>query len=599
MKPLPPKPAADLPEMPLEPGDTDTGPTDFKSLMSAPDLDEAAQRKRPIQATDFRSLVGDKYGRVEYTQKRSATDRIIDGLSPVMVFLMVYAVIYFLLDVRYVVTAVHDPNLRFVMFAFVMGVVALNRLIATEGSNESFLYVAALGGAIAMYTFSAQVYEVGAFTGPWLRLTPGSATLLNLVLVAFIWWLVNRLTHECCVDENRAAGDVGILTGTARRLQQAMKGEQSPRPVSTLSPKKKVDLGPMYVIEAYDPTEGPKKKAAPAVPTASTADRLAKRHPGMSIFYFSVPVMIIFALGLRMVQHGGERWIAVGKLYMGIYTFAALMLLMLTSLGQLREYFRTRKIAMPAGIGWFWLGLGLVMIAMVMVGAMRLPMPPLPPVAHVEEHIRDPWDRNAPSFNLIVDSRAQTEIIQESRAVELVGNVVLGIFGLFLLYGALRGLGALAAYLARQRHVLPPFLAKFFDWLDRFLTTLTQPPKLPERKRRVRIQRDIATSRKYKNTLSDPETGRGMTVNNHVEYAYQALCALAYDLGVPRRQDQTPYEFIRSFPKELNALREEAIELTRLYVLAAYSPLTMDEKVTDRLRRFWITYGRIRNRIVR
>jgi len=598
MKSHRPKSDTELPEMPLEDAPAEhTGATDFQSLMSAP-VTERERPKAPAQKTDFRSLVGPNYGKVKYTERRSWNDLLIDVLSPLMVFVMIYSVLYFLLDVRYVLTAVHDANLRGVMLAFLVGVVALNRLVAREGAAGSCLYIAALGGATAFYTISAQVYDVGAFTGPWLDLTPGMATVLNLIVVAFLWWLVNRLTYECCLDEDDSAGDVGILTGTARRWQQRLKQDKSADPLFTgLFRKQDDEMFPTFVMEAYDPTEGPKKKKVVAQRAATAADRLGGRHPGMSIFYFSIPVLLAFALGLRLVQHGGERWIAAGQFYMGVYVFAALTLLMLTSLAQLRAYFRKRKVALPPGIGWFWLGLGFLMIGMVMAGASRLPGPPLPPIAHVEQHIPDPWARSS-NFTLLVDARASEEILRQSRFMEQLGNVVLGIFALFVLYVALRGAGILAAALARRRHHYPRFVGRTFDLTEKALNAVTRLPRLPKRTRRRRIQRNIATSRNFSNSLSDAQTAQ-RPINDHVEHAYQALCALAYDLGVPRRPDQTPYEFIEAFPKELKGMREEALELTRLYVIAAYSPIPMDDKVQDRLRKFWTTYNRIRNRMVR
>jgi len=138
-----------------------------------------------------------------------------------------------------------------------------------------------------------------------------------------------------------------------------------------------------------------------------------------------------------------------------------------------------------------------------------------------------------------------------------------------------------------------------FDRIDRVISRFTRLPKLPERKRRIRVQRDIATCGAYRNSLGEPALRQQMGVNDHVEYAYQALCALAYDLGVPRGAGQTPFEFLRSFPKELEMLRQEAAELTQLYVQAAYGPVRMSPRVEDRLRRFWIRYERARSRLLK
>ncbi|MCX6999998.1 MAG: hypothetical protein NT106_06865, partial [Candidatus Sumerlaeota bacterium] len=67
---------------------------------------------------------------------------------------MAFAIVFFLLDVRYIYTEVHDKNLRFVAFCFLMGIVALNRLIAWEGMKEGFIYFLGLAGAVIMWFLS-------------------------------------------------------------------------------------------------------------------------------------------------------------------------------------------------------------------------------------------------------------------------------------------------------------------------------------------------------------------------------------------------------------------------------------------------------------
>jgi hypothetical protein len=509
-------------------------------------------------------------------------------------------VVYFLLDVRYVYTAVHDVNLRFVAFSFILGVVALNRLIAREGSQESYLYMGGLAGAIAIYTFSTtELYGVGSVARNFMNDNPYLATLFNMMVVVFVWWLVNRLTHECCVDENRSAGEVGILTGAARRWQARLRAE--PKGKARPQPLKAAGLGdPWLELEPFDPTEGyvPPEVEEAAEPAASLGDRWGEKHPGMAVLYFSVPVFVIFAVGLRVIQHGGEGWVRAGAVYMGVYTAAALSLLMLSSLSHLREYFRTRKVRMPEGIAWFWIGLGLLQVAVVMVAAAQLPLPELPPMAYVDAHVADPWARGGPKFELSAVARTQVELIEQARFVERTGQVVLVVLVLVFAYGVLKALGAWAAHMARQRARYPRVVARFFDGLERVVNVLTRLPRPAPRRRRVRIQRDLATSMQYRSSLGEERT-RGWETRRHIEHAYAALCALAYDLGVPREAGQTPYEFLCQFPEELGSLAEEAEELTRLYVLAAYSPLEMDARMEDRLRKFWMGYERVRRRYVK
>jgi hypothetical protein len=163
----------------------------------------------------------------------------------------------------------------------------------------------------------------------------------------------------------------------------------------------------------------------------------------------------------------------------------------------------------------------------------------------------------------------------------------------------LRTLGAAAVAIGRNRDRWPPIIVRFFDWLDRFLQRVVRVPTLPKRKRLPRVRREHSASAKIHSPLRGEGLGSGVDVRYQVAAAYDALCALASDLGVPRHPDQTPYEFIHMFPSQLKNLRDEALELTELYVRSAYSPEPVDERTLDRLRKFWISFEKARNRVVR
>ena len=603
MSPLPYEPNRRPPD-PTE----GTGDTDLGTLLSGPAAAPSSTsthmvvKEKAVAKTDFETLKGEM-GKVKYTEHRTMTDWMIDFLTLLFIFVMTYSVIYFLLDVRFVYTEIHNGNLRFVALCFVVGVVALNRLIARDGSGESYLYMVALAMVVVLYSFSAS--DINNYFGD-LETTPIGpylSTASNLFIVIFIWWVVNRLTHECCVDENQSAGDVGILTGTARKFQREVRydAEAIKRKKAARRNDLSADvMAPMYQFDVFDPVEGYKPKEGPkAGPARGTfADRRAKRHPGMSIFYFSVPVMIIFALGLRVIQHSGPTAILQGQWYMIIYTVSALMLLMLTSLGGLRTYFRARKVHLPAGIGLFWIGLGIIMVAMVVVAALRLPMPDLPAMAFVPEHKTDFWTQGS-TFELKEYTGSPDDVFKQSIFMQRLGNAVLGVFGLFLLYAAAKGIGVIAVRIGRNRNRFPRFIVVLFESLDSLLARLTKFPTFPKRKRRVRVQRNIAVSARYQNSMGNESQNASFDTNQHIEYAYEALCALANDLGVPREIDQTPYEYIKQFPKALDNLKGDAEELTRLYVLAAYSEVEMNDSVRDRLRKFWMRFDKIRDRVVR
>lgn len=595
-------------EKPPEPPEGAGAPvrTDFQSLAKDPVPDFAPlvteqPRKKKFLRTDFHSLGGAQALRPKATVPRTLADWFIDGVTPFLIFTMTCPVLLFLLNMRFVYTEVNDLSLRIFAMFFLIGIVALNRLIARDGSEESVIYIFGLFMAVAMYTVSSTGLYGTAVAQNFMNTSIGLALAFNMSVVGFLWWMVNRLTHECCVDENMVAGDMGLFTSTARRFQQAMRPREKAAPKLKYRTLIEEVQAPMYDLEPFDPLEvrKPAPGTAPKPNYAALAARLPKRHPGISIFYFSVPVLLVFSLGLRLIQHGGEFMLRAGWIQVFAYMSSALLLLMLTSLGGLREYYRQRRIAMPSGAAWFWLGLGLFMAAAVIIGAMRLPLPGLPPLAHVESHEYDPYSDSTRDFVIKQTDVSPETLLRENQTMQRIGDGVLLALALFAGYALLKGLAGLAAWAARHRNRLPAGWARFFDRLERFLSRLTRLPAYTKRKRRTRIQRDIATCVPYTNPAGDPVRNARMTINDQIEYAYEALCALAYDLGVPRELSQTPHEFLAVFPEELGALRSEAEDLTRLYLVAAYSPMEIDPRVQDRLRRFWLNYNRIRNRVVR
>jgi hypothetical protein len=136
--------------------------------------------------------------------------------------------------------------------------------------------------------------------------------------------------------------------------------------------------------------------------------------------------------------------------------------------------------------------------------------------------------------------------------------------------------------------------AGLFDRLAGFFRRLTQVPKRKPRRPRVRIEREIATCALYHNPLN----GEG-TLRAKIQYSYEAFCALAYDLGVPRQEGQTPFEFLERLPGPIEDLRDEAHALTHLYVAGSYSALPIPEEAVAELARFWKRFERLRSRVLR
>jgi len=585
---------------------TETPSTDFHSLAS-PEYDvrkvAESERERKRQKTDYHSLKRELPPERHRYQRKSITDFIIDAVTPFLIFWMVFAVIFFLLDVRFIYTEVEHTYLRVVAFSFVMGVVALNRLVARQGSEESVLYIAGLALAIALYTFSVSG-RVGSVAKSFLD-SPYWATLFNMVVVGVLWWVVNRLVHESCIDENQTAGDVGILTGTLRNLRQNMRpeareeAERRRKQRSRTSRRAKDHILEDNELEAFDPHEWKEPEENKPAPLPAPTKRLATRHPGISILLFSIPALTIFALGLPVLLRGGPGFVLAGHFYVGLYTVCALMLLMLTSLAGIRQYFRNRRVRLPSGIGPFWAGLGTLMVLFVVLGALQLPKPLMPTPAYIEDHEIDYWTRDS-TFELTTFAGTAADRVQQTRIIERLSQVVLGVMVLFAVYSAVRGLSALAAAMGRRRDLFPRWMLRFFNGLDRLLERVVSLPEPKPTRHALRLREADAQSTRYTN----PMKGEGVAetesdARRYIAHAYDALCALAADAGVPRHPDQTPYEFLQAFPKELDGLRGDAKILTDLYVRSAYSELPTPDKVLDRLRGFWTTYDKVRRRFLK
>jgi len=76
----------------------------------------------------------------------------------------------FLLDIRYVYTEVSDMNIRAFALFLVLGVVALNRLIGRDGTEESLAYFVLLAVVTGFYTFvTTGAYEVGSIAGKFMN----------------------------------------------------------------------------------------------------------------------------------------------------------------------------------------------------------------------------------------------------------------------------------------------------------------------------------------------------------------------------------------------------------------------------------------------
>jgi uncharacterized membrane protein YgcG len=596
------------------------------------------------------------------TPARSLSDWAVDALIPLMIFCMMFSVTLFLLSIRFVFTENLDINMRFFAFFFVMGIVALNRVKAERGAGGAAGYMGGLIIAVGVFTIAAEV-RGGGIAGGYL----GNVIIslcFNICVVVILWRITDRLTRDCCVDATSRYAEEGIL-------RSSWSKEKTPPPLPN----------------AEDKNE-------PEDPLKAAASRPPRRHPAHSLFYLALPIMALLALGQRILPQGGSFLESAGSFYVGIYTAAMLMLLLLSSYRGLRVYCHAKKITFPTHIAAFWLGLGTFMVVLVLVLGLWGPVPVSPEAGQQlartygagGRSVSDQWDyqehqRNDASGDSTPsegengqpgegdgeggsehdpdaaegpheggeqgadgegssggesgedskggqhgesggseggesedtgqqeeDSSSQGEnsesqsntpprtqvpmnqMMSEFPALKWLGYGALVIVGLFVLYMLFQAAAHFFGNAARRRSRF----AGLFERLERLFRRMTYVPKRKPRGAKMRIDHDIATCARFQNPVDGP-----LPLREKIQYSYDALCALAYDLGVPREEDQTPFEFLEQLPEPIIDIKKEAHVLTHLFVASSYSTLTIPESVLDDLRAFWRRFERMRAKVVR
>ena len=152
-------------------------------------------------------------------------------VSPALVMLMVGSLTFFLITVLY--QGAYPDRLLYTFFFFVFGAVLIARISIRFGRACAGLYAAGLGGAC----FLAMMAFVNYPTGLMKALGP----IINLGLMALVWWSANKLTWDCThFDDDRKASGKGVLAAAgldeapaARRQERTGGGEAGRAPKRT------------------------------------------------------------------------------------------------------------------------------------------------------------------------------------------------------------------------------------------------------------------------------------------------------------------------------------------------------------------------------
>jgi hypothetical protein len=274
-------------------------------------------------------------------------DYVVIAISPALIMALVGSLVFFLLEVFY--QGQYGERMTFIMAMFVMATVLIARISIAEGREYAALFAVPLGivTLIAMLRF---VEFRGALAG--------FSTLINIGLLALIWWCADRLTWDCTViDESKDASGEGLL--------QTVGLDQDPA-VQESSPQ----------AQPSD-TDGTTDRDTPKASGSLWQKFVASRHRahphGVWVVYFSLAALPLFGIGQWFVQANDLASRRYVFQLMVLYVAAALGLLLTTSFLGLRRYLRQRRLEMPSEMAGVWMGTGAAIIVGLLLLCLLLP----------------------------------------------------------------------------------------------------------------------------------------------------------------------------------------------------------------------------------
>jgi hypothetical protein len=329
-------------------------------------------------------------------EKPTFVDWVVTALSPILVMLMVGSLSFFLVEVLY--SGQYTTRLISTLFFFVIAAVLIARISIEQGSTKAWLY----GSFLAIATILAFQAFVEYPTASAKFLSP----VINLFLMAVVWWSANKLTWDCThLDEDRKTSGRGIL---------AAAGLDGPTVTNEAEKRSREKVGETDdADDAISRQEARKRKKDPdgfagwmaRWSRYREAQRKKPHTPGTWIVYFALAAFPLFGLGQSLIPADDAVRRRATFLQMTAYVGSGLMLLVTTSLLGLRKYLRERNAKIPAPMTLGWLGIGAATIVIFLAIGAVLPRP------HSETPLIDlptsgKKDRNASKFAQKTDDGA-------------------------------------------------------------------------------------------------------------------------------------------------------------------------------------------------
>ncbi|HET6575816.1 MAG TPA: hypothetical protein VFG68_19600, partial [Fimbriiglobus sp.] len=303
-------------------------------------------------------------------------------VSPALVMLMVGSLTFFLITVLY--QGAYPDRLLYTFFFFVFGAVLIARISIRFGRAYAGLYAVGLGGACFLAMFAFVTYPPGIMKalGP----------LINLGLMALVWWSADKLTWDCThFDDDRKASGKGVLAAAGLDQETGVRGQESEEVEVNPERKRRGKQKPVGWLEKLQVYRDVQRKKA--------------HTPGVWVLYFSLAALPLFALGQSLIDPADTATRRATLLQMAVYVGSGLGLLVTTTLFGLKRYLEQRGARIPPVMVGGWLGLGAGLIVVFLVVGMALPRP----------HSETPWfgmkrtskgDREASRYAQVNDGSA-------------------------------------------------------------------------------------------------------------------------------------------------------------------------------------------------
>jgi hypothetical protein len=277
---------------------------------------------------------------------------LVAGLIPLLVWVLISALLLYLIEVRSIFILGGEPRLRQGVLAFALGVVLIQRLSRQQVKSIVQAYAYALSFTILFFA----AHQAYAYRVPGIH--PLIVFLVNIVLFAILWWVGHTITAACSADsdsEQEEVAETGILYHTGRAWKRLMEDTEREK-----EPENRDELW---------------------------TDRLSGPHPGRVIFYFSLFAIPAFGLGFYLFDPKDFAARLLIGAFLSIYLWCAFALLALSHLRQLAVYLAKRDISLPDVIGLTWISLAGIVITLVLLAAVILPQPPSLPGFFVRHRI--------------------------------------------------------------------------------------------------------------------------------------------------------------------------------------------------------------------